>query len=78
MEVYESHLGGFYYSDEIIPFEFLFCDQCGDRDYHLGHADTWEEVLDLITDCDGWPRYASDYIAKKKAEFDLFIKDKIF
>ncbi len=36
MYVYESHLGGVYLSDEIIPFDALYCETCGDSDELLG------------------------------------------
>mgnify|MGYP002677881588 CR=1 FL=1 len=39
MYIYESHLGGFYESDEDIPFEELYCDECGDSDTLIGLYD---------------------------------------
>ena len=69
MEVYESHLGGIYLTDEIRPFDDLYCEVCGDSDRHLGHVDTWEEVMELITDEDGWCPYAEDYLAELKTRF---------
>lgn len=70
MEIYESHLGGIYFSDEVISIDDLFCEQCGDSDWHLGHADTWEEVLAMITDEDGWCPYSEEMLAGWKAEFN--------
>ena len=70
MEVYECHLGGIYFEEEVLDWDDRYCDQCGDSDWHLGHADTWEDVLDLITDDEGWCTYASDYVAELKAEFE--------
>ena len=79
MEVYESHLGGIYFSDEIYDFDFLYCDQCGDSDTHLGHADTWEEVLAMITDVyeDGeeWCPYDAEYLEELKAEFEKAVSE---
>ena len=43
--VYESHLGGLYTSDDYIPFDELYCEQCGDIDYEIGSFDTFEEFL---------------------------------
>lgn len=40
MEVYESHLGGIYFDEEVLDYDYLYCEQCGDSDTHLGHADT--------------------------------------
>lgn len=39
MYIYESHLGGFYESDEDIPFEELYCEECGDSDTLIGLYD---------------------------------------
>ena len=43
--VYESHLGGLYTSDDYIPSDELYCEQCGDSDYEIGSFDTFEEFL---------------------------------
>lgn len=48
MEVYESHLGGIYFEDEPLDITDLYCDECGDYDTYLGHADTWEEVVPML------------------------------
>ena len=50
MYIYEGHMGGFYQSDESIPYEYLYCDSCGDSDYLLGEANTREELNNLFTD----------------------------
>lgn len=39
MYVYESHLSGVYLSDEIIPFDALYCETCGDSDRLLGEVE---------------------------------------
>lgn len=70
MEVYESHMGGIYFCEEVRPFDDLYCEVCGDSDRHLGHADSWEEVMELITEEDGWCPYAKDYLAELKARFE--------
>ena len=75
MEVYENHMGGIYFSDEVLDFDDLYCEQCGDSDWHLGHADTWEEVLSLITDEDGFCRYAEEYLAEVKGRFAAETED---
>ena len=48
--VYESHLGGLYTSDDYIPFDELYCEQCGDSDYEIGQFDTFEEFLRYYAD----------------------------
>lgn len=70
MEVYESHLGGIYFSNTELDYKDLYCDQCGDSDWHLGHANTWEDVVDMITDEDGWCCYSKGYLADLKEEFE--------
>ena len=48
--VYESHLGGLYTSDDYIPSDELYCEQCGDIDYEIGSFDTFEEFLRYYAD----------------------------
>ena len=48
--VYESHLGGLYTSDDYIPSDELYCEQCGDSDYEIGSFDTFEEFLRYYAD----------------------------
>lgn len=48
--VYESHLGGLYTSDDYIPSDELYCEQCGDSDYEIGQFNTFEEFLRYYAD----------------------------
>lgn len=48
--VYESHIGGLYTSDDHIPSDELYCEQCGDNDYEIGQFDTFEEFLRYYAD----------------------------
>ena len=48
--VYESHLGGLYTSDDYIPYDELYCEQCDDSDYEIGSFDTFEEFLRCYAD----------------------------
>ena len=48
--VYESHLGGLYTSDDYIPFDELYCEQCEDSDYEIGEFDTFEDFLKSYAD----------------------------
>ena len=48
--VYESHLGGLYTSDDYIPFDELYCEQCGDSDWEIGVFDTFEDFLKSYAD----------------------------
>lgn len=75
MEIYESHLGGIYFTEEVQDWDDIYCEVCGDSDFHLGHADTWEEVMALITDDEGWCPYAEDMLEKWKTEFEAWIDD---
>ena len=48
MLVYESHMGGFFVSDEELSYEECSCEVCGDSDLLVGKAETKEEARDLI------------------------------
>lgn len=48
--VYENHLGGLYTSDDYIPYDELYCEQCSDSDYEIGSFDTFEEFLRYYAD----------------------------
>lgn len=64
--VYESHLGGLYTSDNSIPFDELYCEQCGDSDWEIGAFDTFEDFLKsyanniYVNDGDGG--YSIDFV----------------
>lgn len=66
MILYESHLGGLYLTEELLPWEYLYCDECGDSDDELGEVETFEDVLRLITDEDGWIPYTDDVLDEIK------------
>lgn len=63
---YESHLGGLYTSDDYIPYDELYCEQCGDSDWCLGWYDTFKKFLEYNADDidvgDGWGGYALDSV----------------
>lgn len=44
MYLYESHLGGYYTSEDEIPYEDLYCETCGDSDQYL-YSGTEEEII---------------------------------
>lgn len=50
MYIYESHMGGFYSSDESLDYEDRYCGQCGDSDYEIGTANTVRDALWLVVD----------------------------
>ena len=66
MYLYESHLGGLYFEDEIFDDDMLYCDECGDSDMFMGDVGTWQEALNAIgythlnVDCNGG--YQLDYV----------------
>lgn len=67
--VYESHLGGLYTSDDHIPFDELYCEQCGDSDRCLGWYDTFKEFLESNADNievgDGWGGYLLESVIEE-------------
>lgn len=48
--VYESHVGFLYTSDDSIPFDELYCEQCGDSDQEIGAFDTFKDFLRYYAD----------------------------
>jgi hypothetical protein len=79
MEVYESHLGGIYFSEDVLDWDELYCDECGDSDTHLGHANTWEEVISMLKW--GWEeddefKYDQEYVNDLKKEFEILINNE--
>ena len=82
MEVYESHMGGIYFDNEILDYDDLYCEQCGDSDTHLGHADTWEELEAMLVweyedEDEVYYKYDEDYMKELKAEFETLIAMEI-
>lgn len=74
MEVYENHLGGIYFDEKVLDFDDLYCEECGDSDRHLGHADTWDDVIGLLSEDDGeggtWVPYSDEYLDELKSRFE--------
>ena len=48
MYIYEGHMGGLYISDEVLEYEQLYCETCGDIDTLIGYADSRKEAEDLL------------------------------
>jgi len=46
--IYESHMGGYYTSDEPIDLEWLYCEQCGDSDRLIGQASNRAGAKELL------------------------------
>ena len=73
MYMYESHMGGLYVSDELLDFELLYCEQCGDSDSLLGFAETREEAWDLLkdeTDINGSGGWDFEYVQEFLKNWD--------
>ena len=72
--VYEGHLGGFYTSDVLIDSDELYCEECGDYDYELGHYATFRKFLEVyandIDADDGWGGYTLDSVIEIADDFD--------
>lgn len=71
MYIYGNHLGGFYTSEELLDYDALYCETCGDADILIGHADTAQEAFDLLSNeisdgcdvCDDFGKCKKDPIA---------------
>lgn len=65
MYIYEGHMGSLYTSDTFLEYDDLYCEQCGDSDWLVGHADTGEGAWNLLkdsTDIDGSGGWDYDYV----------------
>ena len=63
--IYEGHMGSLYVTDEYQEYEVLYCEQCGDSDSLLGHANNKKEAWELLkseTDINGSGGWGYDYI----------------
>lgn len=50
--IYEGHLGGLYTSEEPVPYNRLYCEQCGDSDNELGYAENRAEAKEIMESYD--------------------------
>lgn len=50
MYIYESHLGRFFWTEEMLTYDETYCETCGDSDSFLGCANNKEEAWDLLKD----------------------------
>lgn len=46
--LYESHMGGLYWSENNYSYDELYCDTCGDADMQIGSAETYRDVVSLL------------------------------
>ena len=60
MYLYESHLGGFYTSEEDYGYDYLYCEQCGDSDTLVWWFDDEEDLKELLSSYRDY--YDEDYI----------------
>lgn len=64
--LYESHLGGFYLTNEELPYDALYCEQCGDSDTPYGEMNSfqeaWNSLADMIAFSDEDGGYLPEYI----------------
>lgn len=67
MYIYEGHMGSLYTSYDVLEYEDLYCETCGDCDWLIGYADTKEKAWTLLkdyTDIDGSGGWSYDYVQK--------------
>ena len=43
-------MGGFYVDDDILDYDVLYCEDCGDSDRFIGEANSFAEAWDLVWD----------------------------
>ena len=66
MFVYESHMGGFFVSEEELSYEECSCEVCGDSDWFIGEAETKEEAREIIK---------NEFIYYDKEEVEEFLEE---
>lgn len=67
MYIYQGHMGGLYTSYDALDYDDLYCEQCGDSDWLIGHASTRKEAWDLLkddVDVNGSGGWNYDYIKR--------------
>lgn len=65
MYIYQSHMSGLFTSNRELDTEECYCETCGDFDFLIGEADTWDEAWDLLkddTNIDGTGGWDYEYI----------------
>ena len=55
MYIYEGHLGSLYGCDNLLDYDDLYCEQCGDSDRELGYVESPADILALLADDIDWP-----------------------
>lgn len=70
--IYEGHLGGLYGLYDLLDYDDLYCEQCGDSDRELGYVESSADILTLLADDIDWPSgsggWALDYVLELVAE----------
>ena len=74
--LYESHLGGLYWSENEYAHEDLYCEECGDSDSFLGSASNYEEATELVTKSED--HFIIEHIMELAEEaYDYFKKEEV-
>jgi hypothetical protein len=60
--VYESHMGGLYTSEYPLPFDYLYCEQCGDSDWELGYFESRAKVRKMMKEKDYTNKYIKEFL----------------
>lgn len=63
MILYESHMGGFFTSEESLDWEDTYCETCGDYDQELGRFENKYELYQLLAE--HFDREAKQFIDAK-------------
>lgn len=48
MYIYEGYMRSLFVSDEVLDYEQLYCETCGDSDTLIGYADNREDAERLL------------------------------
>ena len=66
---YENHLGGIYWTTVELENEALYCEQCGDSDWPIGKADTYDEAKSLLLKYFKENHYSKEYEEETLRDF---------
>lgn len=73
--LYESHMGGLYWSENDYSYDALYCDTCSDSDTKLGCAPSYEEASNLVRENGEF--YTGEHISELVGEAYEHFKNEV-
>ena len=72
--LYESHMGGLYWSEEDYDYESMYCETCGDSDMQLGTAENYLAAMELLDE--NSEHYIDEHISELAGEAYEYFKNE--